>query len=339
MARRPRPALIGAFVLAGLALIVGTVIALAGDRLFTRSERAVMHFSGSVYGLQVGAPVVFRGVRVGSVSSMEVVYDAQAEVHTIRVIADLDPEAVRGLQADAVGPAGAAAPAALARLVERGLTAQLQMQSFLTGLLYIDLDLRPGRQASLKGARPGWVEIPTTATAIQALKSQLDGMDFRRLAEDVSAIAASARAVLAGPELQAALQDLSQVAANVNRMTARLDQRLDPLAGELQGTLRSARSALDATGQASQRVAQAGERVAELLDGDGALVRDLRVTLAEVARSAEALRATAETGAPLAQDADRALRDVSAAARALRELLETLDRQPDAWLRGRRDPP
>ena len=49
------------------AVIATTIIALAGNSLFTRKEKAVMFFRGSVYGLQVGAPVVFRGVRVGSV--------------------------------------------------------------------------------------------------------------------------------------------------------------------------------------------------------------------------------------------------------------------------------
>lgn len=342
MARRSRPALIGAFVVGALALLALTVIALAGDRLFVRSERAVMHFTGSVYGLQTGAPVVFRGVRVGSVSALEVVYDSHPDTHSIRVRADLDAQAVRALQG-AADDAGV--PLGLERLVQRGLTAQLQMQSFVTGLLYIDLDLRPGRSAGLKdprsrGAGAGAaVEIPTTATAIQALKSQLDGMDFRRLAEDVSAIAASARAVLAGPQLQAALEDLAQVAANVNRLTARLDRRLDPLSEELQRTLQSARQALHSGGEASRSVAQTSDRLGLLLAPEGPLVQDLRTALSEVARSAEALRATAESGAPLAEDADRALRDVSAAARALRMLVETLDRQPDAWLRGRRTQP
>ena len=69
MKRKASPVLIGAFVVAGLALVAVAIIAMAGGRLFAHKGRAVMHFGGSVYGLQEGAPVVFRGVRVGTVTS------------------------------------------------------------------------------------------------------------------------------------------------------------------------------------------------------------------------------------------------------------------------------
>ena len=67
MKKRGNATLIGAFVVIGIALVIGTVIAAGGGKFFVRKERVVMHFSGSIYGLQVGAPVVFRGVRLGTV--------------------------------------------------------------------------------------------------------------------------------------------------------------------------------------------------------------------------------------------------------------------------------
>ena len=187
MKRKANPTLIGTFVVAGIALIAIAIITLAGSNYFTRKERTVMYFSGSVYGLQVGAPVVFRGVRVGSVESIEVSYDRSADAFSIPVVAVLDSDAVRGL--DGKHSDADEAELALPALVERGLSAQLSMQSLLTGLLYVDLDLRPERPGDLRGTYLDMTEIPTTATAIQALKNQLEGMDFRKIAEDLSAIA------------------------------------------------------------------------------------------------------------------------------------------------------
>lgn len=335
MKRRLSPTLIGTFVVVGLSLIAATVIALAGNSLFTRKEKAVMFFSGSVYGLQEGAPVVFRGVRVGSVESIAVFYDSRTDDFSIPVLVALDGDAVSGLDGRRTKGVGLALPA----LVQRGLSAQLAMQSLLTGLLYVDLDLRPARPGQLRGTYRDVPEIPTTATAIQALKNQLEGMDFRKIAEDLSAIAASARAVVSGPELRQALTDLAEITATFKRVSTRLDQRIDPLANELQRSLSSARSAMDSLGRAAGSVNSTSEQVSGLLAPDAPLVQNLQRAADEVGRSAASLREATADDSSLRLGADRALQDLSRAARALRDLAETLEQQPDAVLRGRKVTP
>jgi len=339
MSRKARPVLIGAFVVAGLALVAVTIIALAGKDILTRKQRAVMHFSGSVYGLQVGAPVVFRGVRVGSVSSIDVFYDHASDSFSIPVVAELDGDAVRGLDGKRTDND---VTLALPALVRRGLNAQLSMQSLLTGLLYVDLDLRPQRPSSLRGTYLDAVEIPTTATAIQALKDQLDGIDFHRIADDIAAIAGSARALVAGPELQQALGDLKDLMMTLKRASLRLDRRVEPLADELQRSLLTARRALERVGTAAlgvddtaQRLGQASDRASALLASDSALVLDLRRTADELARTAASLRESTSGDSALMRSSERALQDLSRASRALTNLAETLEQQPESLLRGR----
>lgn len=335
MKRQPSPTLIGTFVVVGLALIATAIIALAGNSLFTRKEKAVMFFSGSVYGLQVGAPVVFRGVRVGSVESVAVFYDRKTDDFSIPVLVALEGDAVSGLDGRRTEGVGLALPA----LVQRGLSAQLSMQSLLTGQLYVDLDLRPERPGNLRGTYLDVTEIPTTATAIQALKNQLEGMDFRKIAEDLSAIAASARAMVSGPELKQALTDLAEITATVNRVATRLDQRIDPLANELQRSLVSTRNAMDGLGQAAGSVSKTSDQVGELLAPNAPLVQNLQRAADEVGRSAASLREVTADDSSLRLGADRALADLSSAARALRDLAETLEQQPDSVLRGRKVAP
>lgn len=335
MKRQLSPTLIGTFVVVGLSLIATTIIALAGNSLFTRKEKAVMFFSGSVYGLQVGAPVVFRGVRVGSVESVAVFYDRKSDDFSIPVLVALDGDAVSGLDGRRTEGVGLALPA----LVERGLSAQLSMQSLLTGQLYVDLDLRPERPGKLRGTYRDVTEIPTTATAIQALKNQLEGMDFRKIAEDVSAIAASARALVSGPELKQALADLADITATINRVSTRLDKRIDPLANELQRSLSSTRTAMDDLSRAADSVNNTSDQVSELLAPNAPLVQNLQRAADEVGRSAASLREATADDSSLRIGADRALEDLARAARALRDLAETLEQQPDAVLRGRKVTP
>ena len=350
MAKKVSPTLIGAFVVAGLALLAGAVILVAGNDLFKRKERAVMYFGGSIYGLQVGAPVVFRGVRVGSVASIEVVYDRANDRFVIPVVADLERDAVRGID----GPRGNTEPRdapALAGLVRRGLSAQLQMQSLLTGLLYVDIDIRPKRTPAVAPALTGpenpvaprnTIEIPTTDTAVQALKNQLDGMDFRRLLDDVSIIASSARGLVAGPELRSAFEDLAAITGSVKRLTTRLESRIDPLAAAATNTLARTGSAAQRVGDAADEVgttakslARTSNSVGQAVAPDSLLMLKLQGAAAEVATAAAALRGAAGDGDGVVRQTTRAMQDLSRAARALRELADSLERQPQSLLRGR----
>ncbi|OYU98312.1 MAG: mammalian cell entry protein, partial [Burkholderiales bacterium PBB5] len=230
---------IGVFVLLGLGLVAGAVLLTAGGRLFRQKDTVVMHFHGSVYGLQVGAPVVFRGVQLGGVTAIGLAYDSSNDQFTIPVTAELDRDTVHQRQAD--GQPGHTT-LTLPALITKGLSAQLAMQSLLTGQLYVDLDLRPNRPQATSTHDPRLTEIPTSATAIQNLKAQLDGMDFRRLLDDVSAMAGALRQITTGPALQATLADLHGLSTNLRQLSARLDRQVDPLARSAQQTLGDARA-------------------------------------------------------------------------------------------------
>ena len=337
---------IGLFVVVGLLLVMAAVLVAAGGRLFARKNHVVMNFSGSVYGLQVGAPVVFRGVSLGTVTAIGLAYDSARDRFTIPVTADLDSDAVGQLQAD-----GRLAPATLPlqALLAKGLSAQLGMQSLLTGQLYVDLDLRPNRPLATSPHDPGLVEIPTAATAIQNLKAQLDGMDFRRVLDDLTAIAAAVKQLTTGPALPATLDELRGLAVNLRGLSARLDRQVDPLAQSAQRSLADARQLmgqLQASVQGSSarlndtlgRVGHTADQASALLAPDSPLLLQLQRSADELARTATTLRAQAADDGPLAQNLDRTLQDVSRAARAVRQLAELLEQQPQSLLRGRAAP-
>lgn len=337
MKRKANPTLIGAFVVGGLVLVAAGILAATGGALFKRTDRAVMHFSGSIYGLRIGAPVVFRGVDVGQVTAVGVVYDEASGEFSIPVEAELERNAIRSAGGpDRHGPT-------LDALVAKGLRAQLSMQSLLTGQLYVDLDLRPDRPATVqRSPGDGPVEIPTTPTAIQALKNQLETLDLRALVDDIAAIAGSARAVIAGPELKRALADVAEIAASARRLSGTLERRSGPLLQGAQATLAEAgraagqlAAAADRVNDTAARFGQTAGQVNTLLAPDGPLVADLRRSAAELADTASALRRHTGDDGALVQHLDQTLTDLSRAARALRDLAALLDRHPEALLRGR----
>lgn len=340
---------LGAFVLGGLALLVLAIVSLVGGHLLAPTEPAVLRFQGSVYGLQPGAPVVLRGVRVGSVRSIGLQTDAQGRAFEIPVRVQIDRSQIR-LADGQPGPGVAA-------LVAQGLVARLSQQSLLTGLLYVDLDLRPGaaRPPAPAGAAgaAGLPEIPTEPSAWQTLQAQLQGLDLGQLVRDVSATAAAARTLLADPQLRQTVQQLAQASHALQQLLALAQQRAGPLDRQLQATLADVRTAsqrlagaLERTGAAADRVGGAAERVGAAagrveasLAPDAPLPGAVLGAAEALGRGAQALQQLGQQAAPPAQTLQQTLQEVGRAARALTELAELLERQPDALLRGRRAAP
>jgi hypothetical protein len=210
MSRRPNPTRIGLFLLGALIIvIIGTAI-LASATWFQQRTMFISFFPESVNGLADGAPVKFQGVPVGTVKAINIRIDQRDNSFQVPVEFDID---LRRLTTPNGTYVNLADTVVLRQQIAKGLRAQLQMQSLLTGQLYVDIDIRPPKPqpvADSGAADPplppnpvvvqNATEIPTTDTAVQALKNQLDGMDFRRQLEDLTANAGSARASWCSPK-------------------------------------------------------------------------------------------------------------------------------------------
>jgi paraquat-inducible protein B len=337
--RRASPFVIGAFVVGAIAVLVTALIALPGHHWFDKPQRVVMFFSGSVFGLQKGAPVVFRGVRIGDVTDISVHYDPGSDSFTIPVVAELDDNAVRGLDGRRHASRDDIA-SALPTLIQRGLTAQLGTQSLLTGLLYIDLDIRAKPRGVM---HPGYegdaVQIPTSPTAFQALKTQLESVDLKKILDDLSQIANAARSLLTAPELKQGMKDFAATAGHARKLAAELERRAAPLTHGAERAMASVDRAGDKVSSAADRLGEGADKANALLDPKGPVVKDLQRALDELARASGSLREAADSDGPLLRQTERAMRDLSSAARALRQLANTLDAQPEALLRGRKPDP
>lgn len=347
---------IGALALAGAVVLVAALI-VSGLGGWGARERAVMHFTTSVWGLQVGAPVVLRGVRVGEVTSIGLPAAPPAAagpptgVLALPVVATLEAAQLRTL----LGPQ--AAGPALPGLVQQGLVARLATQSLLTGLLYVDLDIDPARAGTGAGTPPaatgghaGAVEVPTAATRLQALQAQLEGLDLARIGRDLAEVSAGLRQMLAEPDARQALRRTAAAAQAVREASVRLQAQAAALGPSLEGTLQETRRATATLaplaaelGTAARQVSAAAGQVGAAASQAGALAAAGTPVLArtqeaadELARAAAALGALAGSDSTLSRRTDEALVEVARAARALRELAELLERQPEAILRGRR---
>jgi paraquat-inducible protein B len=298
--RRPGAAAIGAFVLGAVALAVAALVFFGGGALREKRMAVVSFFDGSVAGLRVGAPVTFRGVPVGEVKAMGLRIDPQTGRSIIQVNMLLVP--------DRVTVYGAQPPrdALLASLVRDGLTAQLVNQSFVTGLLSVELAFRPGAEVSRFGdtALP---EIPTVPGELEALRKQLQTMDIAATLESLQRTLASVDAVMRNPGLGKALDRLPATLAALDRTLNTVDREVGESSAEFRQALASIRAGSDA----------------------------LRGTLANADAVLEDTHALLDPRGRTVVQAQRAVDDLAATAARLRNTAERIDRDPSVLVRGR----
>jgi paraquat-inducible protein B len=314
MSRKANPTLIGAFVVGAIVLSVLAVVALGAGRYFHKTYEFVLYFSGSVNGLRAGAPVKFRGVEVGSVKDIRLQLDPSLEVGRIPVIVELDPAKItsRGFTSPILTD-----PRVFRDAIDHGLRGQLQLESFVTGVLYVALDLFPNTPVNLvqqpgSGKSRYW-EIPTEPNSME----QARGAVSRILAK------------LAETDFESLVDSATRAVAGINQLVS---------SGELRATIRSSAQATHRLGDAAANIS----KLATTLDGQvDSLAVDVHLTATEarraIARVDEVLSRTDATinDSPTRYQLDRTLQEVSAAARSLRLLTGYLERNPRALLTGR----
>jgi paraquat-inducible protein B len=153
MMRKINKTVIGAFVVGAVALLIVAVLVFGSGALFNQSHKYVLFFNGSVKGLSVGAPVIFRGVKIGNVVSINLVYDEQTQEVLIPVVIDVELSRVMGI------PEMPGYPDYL-KFIKQGLRAKLAIQNFITGQLMIALDFYPDKPAKFYSNIKSYPELP-----------------------------------------------------------------------------------------------------------------------------------------------------------------------------------
>ena len=185
---------LGIFVLGALLVLVMLLMSVGGQNVFTKKANYILYFDKSVKGLSIGAPVMFRGVRVGQVEAIQFAKQLKKRRGVswpIEVTIALDPAALD------VGKDGSfnsssfidnTARRALLffhgeRLVkdwmetmvaDNSLCAWLQTLSLLTGQLYIELDFDyeyPPTRNEIKQLKDG--VIPSRMSPFERISQSL----------------------------------------------------------------------------------------------------------------------------------------------------------------------
>jgi paraquat-inducible protein B len=275
---KANPAVIGGFVIGAIALIVVGLLVFGSTNWFTQRNNYIAYFPGSVNGLRAGAPVSFRGVTIGQVTEIKVMFNPETVSAQIPVVMELDPS-----QIEMTAPDPAASERQDAeRLIKAGLRAQLQSQSLLTGLLFVNLDFGRLGQARLVGGPQPYPEIPTIPSELEQLQQSAGDVAMRLpgLVEQLNGLLATVDG------------ELQESKGNFRRIVADVAAIADTFKGQAPAFDRIVANAQDATGEVRRAAATLDQILQTNQDAVGSLIDEWTVTAASVRRMTDQINAT-----------------------------------------------
>jgi paraquat-inducible protein B len=296
---------VGAFVLGAVTLVIGAVVLFSSAGWLQKHDRFSIYFPGSVRGLNPGAPITFRGIKIGEVMEVKALLTGKPDPPIqIEVVVDFIGDIVEAPPGITRPFEGMKTSEFAKALIERGIRGKLQSQSLLTGQKYVEFDFLPDEPARLSGLNPRYPELPTTPTALEKMgdkfeqfSSKLAELPLDQMLEDVRKAIQSLRELLEEPELRGAFRkadramgELSPTLAEARQTLADARKLLDTVGTEVEGTSGSARETLAEVHRTLDRAGRTLDQLDRTLGGaDEARVSATR-TLDELERTLKALR-------------------------------------------------
>jgi len=347
MSKQPNTTLIGVFVVGAVLLVVAALMIFGGGKFLTERNQFVLFFEGSVKGLNIGAPVDFKGVRVGSVTNIKLLYDPRDLSAKIPVFIEIESKRMQSIipdtqartkeerqRGEGVNP-----------LIEKGLRAQLGSQSFVTGQLYVDLDFRPEKPPRFSNLHLGIPEIPTIPSTFEEITKTIETIPIDELVRKVQSAMDGIDRLVNSPDLHASTvalketleeakilmknsnKQIEQVAVETKKLVSTLEKQVVPVTAEFKETMKETRLLVQNFSKNIGPVASS-------------LVATLNVAQASLKRAEDTISSVdgiigEKSGLKFVLN--DTMEELSNAARSMREMTDYLERHPESLIRGKKN--
>jgi paraquat-inducible protein B len=316
MSNKQNSVAIGAFIIGAIVIAIVIVLFVSGSGIGQDRDRVVMVFDGSVKGLSVGAPVALRGVEIGQVSDIDLIFDTE----TIDVIMVVEAE----IRSDNIQRRGQNEGDFIEEMIARGLRAQLNTQSLLTGLLYIQMDFHPNSDLILATINSPYRQIPTIPTDLQRLSREFESVDFSALASNLQTMAVGLTVFVTDDSFQQLPATLHATLSEIKTFSARLNAQLETSGPTLNKLLNTAEATF----------ASANNEIPTFSKSAASALSSLEHTLENFDQTLQEIDHLIADDSSTRYQLDSALKELSLAGRAIQLLAKTLEEQPEAILRG-----
>ncbi len=309
------------FVMAASIIAVAAVMVFGAAKFFSRTENFISFFSESVNGLDVGAPLKYKGVKIGKVEGIFISSSKNIKESSVSVVYSIDIDQLRRK----TGTDFKDYSDWMDEQIAEGLRAKLNYQSIVTGMLYIELDFiaDKGEKYDLKYGGTRFKEIPTAKSGLSELAK-----GFEKTMADVAKI------------------DFAAIGQNVHSAIVKVNEKLDGI--DAKAISDSAVSALKGVDELARNkdVAESIKKLDALLSDSDALVNDARAELKKfsaygtsiMARLDEVLRnvnSVVAPQSPFRYQIAVLLKTMNESMSYISNFTDYLQRNPNSLLRGK----
>lgn len=353
MSKQASTTLIGLFVVGTVVLIVAGMVVFGSGKFFSQKMAYVLFFEESVKGLNIGAPVDFKGVKVGSVTDIAVLFDRKDLSFTIPVTIEID----RSRFAEANGHIdlekairASGTQSVMELLVKQGLRAQLEMQSLVTGLLGVHFDFFPDKPLRLVGRVSQPTELPTIPSSLAAISKTIARLPLDDLVNKLVASIEGIEKFINSPELKDTGTSLNQAVKEAGELLRHIDDQVRPLASGVEQTLGEAQKMFrsvdkeikplsagiqEAVKGATGVFAHVDSQLPKILTTLESTLKATENAIKQAEKTFSGLEDLTGENSSLRYELGNSLKELSNAARSIRVMFDYIERHPEALIQGK----
>jgi paraquat-inducible protein B len=304
MSKKANNLLIGSFVLGAIAIAIVGILVLTAGEFMKDTKQFVLYFDGDLSGLDVGAPLDYKGVKIGKVVDISIVYDYKDDTVSVPVIAEINHDcftAINGEKVDLIQHG-------MELHIKRGLRAQLKTQSLVTGKLKITLAYDADAAAPVYRAKnTDLPEIPTIPGSLDSLAKRVSELPLEEIVVDLGNVTKALSKIADSGEVDSFVKSLSNLTRRLEKLP------LEDIASEIHDTTKSVAAIIDS--------------------GDVRnVLKSLDMTLRE---SQQLMLRVNKESEPFKDEMLMLMEQFSDAAESIKYLAEYLERHPEALLHGK----
>lgn len=336
MSKKSNSIRIGTFVISSFFLLIAGIILFGGGNIFGHRNMAIVFFDGSLQGLNVGAPVAYRGITIGEIRSIHIDVNPETYQIMVPVLISLNPDRIVNLTEDHA--TGYDVNSFLKTMRDRGLRATLKTQSLLTGKLFIDLAIHENSEAIYHDKEGKFLEIPTVPSEFQQITQAVQSLNFLELAAQFSNTMAALEKMsthleqaIGSDESQKNLALFFDSLDRFHSILTKLDDNLLPMTVKIDQTLNNL---VKLTDNSNQMISNLNSEVSPLLMSLHTNLDDAGVAIRAATAFTNSLHQSLGPTSPLYFQLSEGVVELGRAAKSIRIFTDHLDRNPQRLIFG-----